>query len=354
MTGQLLFLGVPGPELTPEDAALYRRIQPGGFILFTRNMVSAAQTRKLTDDLRDLCKEDPFIAVDQEGGRVTRTREFTPIPPSAAELRDHADTVATARHGALTGDLLRLLGFNLNFAPVLDIAHDEKAENALRGRCYGRTSQQVIDHAGMFARWMTKRGVLATGKHFPSCARANVDPHHDLPVSQVTLAELLAEDILPFTALMPELAAIMTSHVLYPALDPEHPATLSRRILTGLLRDQLGFDRHLVITDDLDMGAIQHHYGRGPDVEMAIRAGNDIALICHQIHTADAAMEAIARVPQHLTDDALRRIQRARKKLQPPLPFSEKKWHETTTAIAKLREDVAHSTATADSPVEKY
>jgi beta-N-acetylhexosaminidase len=354
VTGQHLFLGVPGPELTPEDAALFRRIQPGGFILFTRNMVSAAQTRKLTDDLRDLCDLDPFIAVDQEGGRVTRTREFTPIPPSAAELRDHADTGATAQHGALTGDLLRLLGFNLNFAPVLDIAHDEKAENALRGRCYGRTSQQVIDHAGMFARWMAKRGVLATGKHFPSCARANVDPHHDLPVSHVTLAELLAEDILPFTALMPELAAVMTSHVLYPALDPEHPATLSRRILTGLLRDQLGFDHHLVITDDLDMGAIQRHYGRGPDVEMAIRAGNDIALICHQIHTADAAIEAVARVPQHLRDDSLRRIQRARKKIHHPLPFSENNWQQTTAAIAKLREDVAHSSAMADSPVEKY
>jgi beta-N-acetylhexosaminidase len=354
VTGQLLFLGVPGPELTSDDAALYRRIQPGGFILFTRNMVSPQQTRRLTDELRALCAHEPFIAVDQEGGRVTRTREFTPIPPSAAELRDHGDTRASARHGALTGDLLRLLGINLNFAPVLDIAHDEAAENALRGRCSGRNSQQVIDHAGNFARWMTKRGVLATGKHFPSCARANVDPHHDLPVSHVTLAELLAEDILPFTALMPELAAIMTSHVLYPELDPDHPATLSKRILTGLLRDQLGFDQHLVITDDLDMGAIQRHYGRGPDVEAAIRAGNDIALICHQIQSADTALEALARVPHHLRDDALRRIERARKKLQAPMDFSEKKWQETTAAIATLREEVAHSSATADSPVEKY
>lgn len=354
MSGQFLFLGVPGPELTAQDAALYRRIQPAGFILFTRNMVSPEQTRKLTDDLRDLSKETPFIAVDQEGGRVTRTREFAPIPPAAAELRDHRDTSATARHGALTGDLLRLLGFNLNFAPVLDIAHDEAAENALRGRCYGRTSQQVIDHAGMFARWMLKRGVLATGKHFPSCARANVDPHHDLPVSQATQAELLADDILPFTALMPELAAVMTAHVHYPQIDPEFPATLSRRILTGLLRDQLGFDRHLVITDDLDMGAIQRHYGRGPDAELAIRAGNDIALICHQIHTAEAAAQAIARVPHAIRDDAMRRIERARRKLHDPLPFTAAKWRETTAAIAKLREEVAASTATADSPVEKY
>jgi len=149
-------------------------------------------------------------------------------------------------------------------------------QNSLRGRCWGRDPQRVIDRAGQWNRWMRKRSIRSCGKHFPACGRALSDPHHDLPSSDATLAELLKEDVIPYTALMPELDAIMLAHVEFPNIDPEHPASMSKRMIRGFLRDQLGFDKHLVLTDDLDMGAITQRYGRGEDARRAIEAMNDL------------------------------------------------------------------------------
>jgi beta-N-acetylhexosaminidase len=330
-----LLLGIPGPEITPADAALYQRIQPAGYILFSRNIISPEQTRKLTDDLRSLSHDDPIIAIDQEGGRVSRTKEIAPVLPSAARLAKRADPNVIARAGALTADLLRLLGCNLNFAPVLDIDHHPDQQNSLRGRCWGTDSQRVIDHAGMWNRWMRKRSLRSCGKHFPSCGLATTDPHHDLPVSHATLADLLKEDILPYTALMPELDAVMTAHVLFPNIDPDHPASLSPKIIRSFLRDQLGFDHHLVITDDLDMGAITARYGRGPDAKAAIAAGNDLALICHRIETAETAAAAIATLPHSTLQDAYSRIERFRKR-HATLIWSRKTWDATCQALSEL------------------
>ena len=195
---------------------------------------------------------------------------------------------------AFTGDLLRLLGFNLNFAPVLDLDHFPDQQNALRGRCWGRDPQRVIDYAGQWNRWLRKRSIAGCAKHFPAGGRALSDPHHDLPSSPATLDELLREDVIPYTALMPELDAIMLAHVEFPNIDPDFPASLSPRIIRRFLRDQLGFDKHLVLTDDLDMGAITTRYGRGEDVKLAITAGNDLAMICHRTETAETAARAIA------------------------------------------------------------
>ncbi|NJM38904.1 MAG: glycoside hydrolase family 3 protein [Akkermansiaceae bacterium] len=286
MDGSLLVLGISGPELSREEATLFRELQPAGYILFTRNIVSAEQTRKLTDDLRDLSSEMPIIAIDQEGGRVTRTKEIAPPAPSAPALAALGDMGKIADAGAFTGDLLRLLGVNLNFAPVLDLDHFPETQNALRGRCWGRDPQRVIDYGGQWNRWMRKRSVASCAKHFPACGRAQSDPHHDLPSSPATIEDLLREDVIPYTALMPELDAIMLAHVEFPNIDSEFPASLSPRIIRRFLRDQLGFDQHLVLTDDLDMGAITNRYGRGQDAKLAIEAGNDLALICHQTSSA--------------------------------------------------------------------
>ena len=132
--GQLILTGVPALRLDPETAKLYRRIQPGGFILFTRNIESAAQLRKLTDDLRSLSKVEPIITIDQEGGRVSRLRLIGNEPPNAQQLRDKNDVDLVRRHGDITGRLLRLFGFNLDLCPVLDISIDDEADNSLRGR----------------------------------------------------------------------------------------------------------------------------------------------------------------------------------------------------------------------------
>ncbi|MGC4014021.1 MAG: beta-N-acetylhexosaminidase [Luteolibacter sp.] len=354
MHGSLLLLGISGPELTPDEAALFKRLQPAGYILFTRNIVTSQQTRKLTDDLRALSYDDPILAIDQEGGRVTRTKDIAPALPSAADLAAHGDAITIATAGALTGDLLRLLGFNLNFAPVLDLDHHPEVQNSLRGRCWGRDPQRVIDHAGMWNRWLRKRSIKSCGKHFPACGRALSDPHHDLPSSDATLSDLLREDVIPYTALMPELDSIMLAHVEFPNIDPDHPASMSKRMITSFLRDQLGFDKHLVLTDDLDMGAITRRYGRGEDVRRAIEAGNDLAMICHQTQTADTAVDALKTLPVHTIDEALKRITKFRKTLVAPGNFTEKKWQETCEEIAKLAAKVPEAATQSGSPVADY
>jgi beta-N-acetylhexosaminidase len=356
MDGSLLMLGLAGPDLTPGEAALFRKLRPAGYIFFTRNIVSPEQTRKLTDDLRDLSYDDPILAIDQEGGRVTRTKELAPVAPSAPALAAHGDAVRVAEAGAFTADLLRLLGMNMNFGPVLDLDHHPEAANALRGRCWGRDPQRVIDHAGEWNRWLRKRSVASCAKHFPACGRALSDPHHDLPTSDATWDDLLREDVIPYTALMPELDAVMLAHVEFPRIDPDLPASLSPRMVTRHLREQLGFDHHLVLTDDLDMGAITRRYGRGLDARLAIEAGNDIALICHQTETAELAAAAIGELPSWRIDESLARIARLRKKLKGPLSWSEVKWRETCEALGELAARVPElgEGGHAVSPVAEY
>jgi len=355
MDGSLLLLGIQGPELTPDEAALFRKLQPAGYILFTRNIVTPRQTRKLTDDLRDLSNDLPIIAIDQEGGRVTRTTAIAPAAPSAPALAARADYGKTATAAIHTADLLRMIGFNLNFAPVLDLDHFPGEQNALCGRSWGRDPQHVINFAGHWNRWHRKRSVATCGKHFPAGGRARSDPHHDLPSSPATLDELLREDVIPYTALMPELDAIMLAHVEFPGIDPDFPASLSPRIIRRFLRDQLGFDRHLVLTDDLDMGAIASRYGRGEDVKLAITAGNDLAMICHRNDTAETAAQAIAALPLWMRDDARDRIDRfRRKKIHPPPTWSDKTWTQTCDALAALAAAFPETTTSTQSPVADY
>jgi beta-N-acetylhexosaminidase len=355
VNGHLLLLGVRGPELAPDEAVLFRKLQPAGFILFGRNITSAAQTRKLTDDLRELTLDEPILAIDQEGGRVTRTKDIAPALPSANAFAAKGEVNLSARGGVLTGDQLRLLGFNLDFAPVLDLDHHPGLQNALRGRCWGRDPQRVIDHAGSWNRWMRKRGILSCAKHFPACGRALSDPHFDLPTSDATIADLLKEDVIPYTALMPELDGVMLAHVLFPAIDPDRPASLSKRIVTGFLRDQLGFDKHLVLTDDLDMGAIAGRYHGNSDVVAAIEAGNDLAMICHKTERAEAAAVELGKLPARITQDAGKRLERFRKKLHGPLKWSESQWEKLSLEIAELAAKVPEPGAVgANSPVADY
>src|ERR1700759_5318730 len=179
--GQLILTGVPGKELDLETAAMFRRVQPGGFILFGRNIETAQQLRKLTDDLRDLSEIEPIITIDQEGGRVSRLKLIGNEPPNAQQLRKKADPALIREHGRLTGELLRLFGFNLDLCPVLDISFDDEADNSLRGRCYGTSVDEVVAFAGAFNDSMLEAGILTCGKHFPGYAAAALDPHHELP-----------------------------------------------------------------------------------------------------------------------------------------------------------------------------
>src|SRR5439155_1174528 len=200
--GQLLLVGVQGLELGVDEAKLLRRVQPGGFILFGRNIKTPGQLRKLIDDLRGLSIIEPIITIDQEGGRVSRLRLIGNEPPNAQQLRDKNDMDLIRRHGDITGRLLRLFGFNLDLCPVLDISFDDNADNSLRGRCYGKTVEQVVHNAGAFNDAMREQGIASCGKHFPGYTCAKSDAHFELPKIDRTREELNQNELAKFKKTM--------------------------------------------------------------------------------------------------------------------------------------------------------
>src|SRR6478672_3922290 len=270
--GQLILCGVPGKELAAASAEMFRRVQPGGFILFGRNIQSAPQLRRLIEDLRSLSEVEPIITIDQEGGRVSRLRLIGNEPPNAQQLRDRGDVALVRRHGEITGRLLRLFGFNLDLCPVLDISFDDEADNSLRGRCYGRTVDEVVRLAGAFNEGMRGEGILSCGKHFPGYSAATVDAHHDLPRIDRSRAELNQDELAVFRKLIDTVDSMMICHGWYPAFNlAKRPASLSREIVTQLLREEFCYDG-LIMTDDLDMGAILNEYGLDETIRLAIEA----------------------------------------------------------------------------------
>ena len=335
--GQLLLVGVPAPELDPETAKVFRKVQPGGFILFGRNIRSAYQLRKLIDDLRDLSRIEPIITIDQEGGRVSRLKLIGNEPPSAQQLREKGDPVLIQRHGQLTGELLRLFGFNLDLCPVLDISFDDNADNSLRGRCYGTSVQQVVDFAGAFNDALLKTGVLSCGKHFPGYAAAGLDPHLDLPKIDRSRAELEETELKIFRTFSSRVSSMMVCHGWYPALDPDKiPASLSQSIVTTLLTEELDFNG-LIMTDDLDMGAILNQFGFKETIERALCAGNHMALICHRIQVVEEAALIVDATPGEQLERALEGVSRFKEKLVPPDEFSEERFRALDDQAWELR-----------------
>lgn len=381
--GQLLLTGVPGPALDSETANIFRKIQPGGFILFGRNIQTPSQLRKLIDDLRDLSEVEPIITIDQEGGRVSRLKLIGNEPPNAQQLRDRDDVGLIQRHGAITGRLLRIFGFNLDLCPVLDISFDDDADNSLRGRCYGKNVAQVIRNAAAFNDGLRGEGIASCGKHFPGYSRATIDAHHELPTIDLTRADLEAHELAVFrhfcgggeavvpTALPSSQApgtgastvdSMMIGHAFYPSLESTRtPSSLSRAVITGLLRDELGFDG-LVMTDDLDMGAILNHYGLEETLRLAIGAGNDLAMICHRIACVQEAHEILGRLPHAQVERALQQVAKFKTRLAPPDVFSEEEFRRRDAEVWDLRVAVLGPEAAAQrspedgkrSPVEIY
>jgi len=387
--GQLILTGVPGPQLDVETGKLFRRVQPGGFILFARNIESAAQLRKLIDDLRGLSKIEPIITIDQEGGRVSRLRLIGNEPPNAQQLRDKNDVELIRRHGDITGRLLRVFGFNLDLCPVLDISFDDNADNSLRGRCYGKTVEQVVRNAGAFNDAMREQGIASCGKHFPGYSAATVDAHHGLPKIDRTREELEREELAvfrqftgrddspltrprsprrPWAASRPAdsglhvIDSMMICHGWYPRFESKKkPATLSRRVVTQLLREEMGFEG-LIMTDDLDMGAILNEYGLEETIRLAIAAGNDLVMICHRIPEIENVHRILGKLLRDQIDRAQESVARFKKKLAPPHEFSEAAFRKIDHEIWDLRVAVLGEERAAirtpedgkRSPVETY
>jgi beta-N-acetylhexosaminidase len=360
--GQLLLVGVPGPTLDAATAAQFRAIQPGGYILFGRNIQTAPQLRQLIDDLRDLSDVEPIITIDQEGGRVSRLKLLGHEPPNAEQLRKKGDPELIRWHGEITGKLLRLFGFNLDLCPVLDISFDDDADNSLRGRCYGASVAEVIQKAGTFNDALRSTGILSCGKHFPGYTHAGLDPHHELPRLARTREEMEAEELAVFRYFATKVDSMMIGHIAIDSLDATGlPASLSPAITTDLLRGDLGFDG-LVMTDDLDMGAILNHYGFAETMRMALAAGNDLLMICHRVEMAAEALAAIQDLPVEKLAPALARVAEFKTRLAPPDPFSEEAHRLLDDEVWRLRvatlgEDLAAQRSPEDgkrSPVELY
>ncbi|MGC2361202.1 MAG: beta-N-acetylhexosaminidase [Candidatus Cybelea sp.] len=296
-----------------------------GYVLFSRNGASVAELRFFSDMLRAECLgPPPIIAIDQEGGRVVRLHEGVEIIPSMMAVGAAGDFELAERAGEQTAFDLRRAGCTMDFAPVLDLTLDSR-NTVIGTRSFGADPQSVAAFGLAFARGLERGGITPCYKHFPGHGATSVDSHDALPVLDAGEEMLLARDVAPFAAVASEASAFMSAHVLAPELDPQRPATLSRRILTDLLRSSLGFDGVLV-TDCLEMDALAGH---GP-VESAVEAliaGADLLLFSHRMELATAAAAAIeaavkeGRVPSQRLEEAHRRVSRLREAANAPLPL---------------------------------
>ncbi len=346
--------GVEGLVLTPRERELFSRLQPAGYILFTRNIADYELTRELTDELRRLTTgpDEPIIAIDQEGGRVVRTAEIGVQLPSAAALAQKGCSHHIRQAAYYNAACLHTLGVNTNFAPVLDLASPHA--NALPSRCWGYDTQSVISHAGVWNRATFGRGIQTCGKHFPGMGAAECDPHHDLPVLHGTRDSFLASASMPFTALMPELPSLMIAHLLIPEIDAELPTSLSPALVQGFLRDQLGYEG-VVFTDDLCMGAIAKRYTPAESAALALRAGCDLPLVCHDaVEHLDAVAAAIAELPAEILEAVERRVERFRLHISTQRPMAFIEWNDYLKNVAGFTSSVAEVSATPGSPVQGY
>ena len=343
--GQLLIIGLPGSQIDGATHELLQTIQPGGVILDRANIESAEQVTELTNQIRAITSVPPLIAVDQEGGRVDRLREILAPMPSADMLRSKGDAATASRMGELTADALRTLGFNLNLAPVLDIPQEAAADNGLQGRYLGSTSGQVINRASAYLEGMQRNGLIGVGKHFPGLGASTQDTHTQLPQINLSKDELKGRDLLPyiemFSKINSRLVAVLVGHAHYTAYDGHTPipASISKNIVNGLLRDELGF-RGLAITDDLGMGAVASLCNVGEAAVRAVEAGIDMALVCGAPDQAMEAWQAMVeaanrgRIMKTHISRAFDHIARVKSMVSPPHTFS-------MTAIETVRDNIA-------------
>src|SRR6266850_5832632 len=355
--GQFFFIGLPGTELDDETRGLITEIKPGGVIIFGRNVASPDQLRSLLDGVRELIPTPPLVGVDQEGGLVDRLRKiFTPMP-SARTIREHGDLAGSRALGRITGEALSLLGFNMNFAPVMSIMTDERdlLSNGLYSRSFGRSPGEVLGYTTVYLRGLQETGIMGCLKHFPGIGAGEVDSHEQMPMVSLTHDDLMAQDLAPYIELFQRrddrVRCVMVSHGGFPNIDIRQgvtggllePASLSRNIVTNLLRGELAF-QHLVVTDDLEMGAIAKHCEIESAVVRAFIAGNDMMLICARpdiIRRGYHSLLSVAKegkLPKDRVRGSLKRIAAMKSIIKPPADFDAEKFKALSGETAKLNE----------------
>jgi beta-N-acetylhexosaminidase len=363
--GRILFIGLPGTRLDKRTRSLLEEVQPGGVVIFGRNIESAEQVALLNAQIRDAVDHTVLIGVDQEGGLVDRFREICEPAPSAKAVREAGSSELAEKFGELTARVLRLLGLNINFAPVLDLSGDNH-ENGLRGRTFGTFPAEVSRLAGAYLDGLQLNGIIGCGKHFPGLGGSDIDSHRRLPIVKHSWEEILERDLVPFMDLMfhrpgEQLHSLMVSHGAFPevsellqawfrrtgelpALESFHnlPATISGNVVMRLLRLVLKFDG-LVITDDMEMGAVVQTLSVAEAALRAIEAGSDMILICEQeanfVAARDAIVEAVEnnKLPIEALDRATQRIERVTNLASEPEQFDQDEFEMTSRDMAELK-----------------
>ena len=323
--GQLLMVGIDGLTPSKETLTLIKKYKVGGIILFKRNINSLPQLVKLTHELQKEASGTPlFIGIDQEGGRVSRlSEEFTIFPPMAV-VGNHDSAPLAYSVGEVTARELRSVGINLNFAPVLDI--DSNKKNPIIGdRAFGESPGLVSKLGLAVIMGHQDNGVIACGKHFPGHGDTSTDSHRILPIVDHSLERLLEFELRPFQhAVANRLEALMTAHVRFSQIDSEKPASLSKKIVTSILREGMNYEG-LVVSDDLEMKAVLDHYTVKEAAVKAILAGSDIVLVCHQFELQAQAYEGLLNacgkgtISEKRLEQSLNRILKIKEKYLLPL-----------------------------------
>jgi len=327
LAGQRLMVGFDGTELNRELRHLIDRVKVGGIILFARNLVTPDQISQLCLSVQEYaaaCGQPPlFIAIDQEGGQVARLKKpFTQFSGNPA-IKGQKD----ARHFArVTATELSRTGINMNLAPVLDVAFSAQ-KSIMAGRAFGADPLRVANLGSTVIEHLQQSKIMAVAKHFPGIGRTTLDSHFEMPTLDIDLETLTAMDLLPFeAAIKREVSGIMLAHILYSQIDPQWPASLSATIARDVLRDQMGFNG-VVLTDDLDMGAIKKRYDIKTVISRILLADIDVALICHQGPDIENAFKEILNAHESSQkikakgQESVKRILRLKEKFLSELSF---------------------------------
>lgn len=319
--GQLLIGSIPGTTITPELRSLAREFSLGGVTWFSRNIEAPEQVAELSHDAQGLATELPlWVSVDQEGGRVARLKPPFTVWPPMATLGRSGDPALASRFAAALAAELRVVGITLDYAPVLDI-HTNPKNPIIGDRALGETAEMVARLGAAVVRGLQDNGVAACGKHFPGHGDTAVDSHLELPLVEHPPDRIRRVEAVPFReAIKAGVAFIMTAHILVPSFDDERPATLSRRIVYDLLRDEMDYGG-VILSDDLEMKAIAATCEVPEAAIQAIAAGCDGVLICSgnvelQAQTLEALVHAVedGRIPYKRLEDAQQRLRRAKER----------------------------------------
>ena len=352
--GQLIIMGFIGQEMTSALRVVLGAMQPGGIILFARNISAAEQTWKLLRDCREALRETPFLCVDLEGGTVDRLKDVTAPAPAVADVYATGKRKIFRRHGRVIGEQVRALGFNTDFAPVFDLKLPP-SQSVLTTRTVSADPKETVSYAREFLRGLRDARVLGCGKHFPGLGEAALDTHHELPSIRKSLKDMWREDLAPYRELRKEIPFCMVAHANYPEVTGDKlPASLSHKWMEVILRDKIGY-RGLVIADDLEMGGVLAAASIGDAAIQTLRAGADMFLVCHNEEHVWQTYEAVLREAERdkrfakLVTKRAKRVREMKKRSRElrgevPAP-TEKAVQKLKDAMDDFREDVAKARA---------